>query len=78
MSIIASIAELVDLQKDTIDSITYLKIMNYLKEKYEEKEKKLNKSLDKTIEEEEDSDEEEGTIIFYNNEDEDTYASLYK
>tara|TARA_R110002012_G_scaffold296831_1_gene494364 strand:- start:281 stop:511 length:231 start_codon:yes stop_codon:yes gene_type:complete len=76
MSIIASIAELVDLQKDRIDSITYLKIMNYLKEKYDEKEKKLNKSLNKTIEEEE--EEEEETMIFYNNEDEDTYASLYK
>lgn len=71
MSIIASIAELVDLQKHSIDSITYLKIMNYLKEKYEEKEKQVDK------EEEEDSDEE--TIIYYNNnEDEDTYASLYK
>ena len=75
MSIIASIAELVDLQKDSIDSITYLKIMNYLKEKYEEKEKKeQGNEVDK---EEEDSDEE--TIIYYNNnEDEDTYASLYK
>ena len=77
MSIIASIAELVDLQKDRIDSITYLKIMNFLKEKYDEK-KTFNKNLDKTIEEEEEEEEEEETMIFYNNEDEDTYASLYK
>ena len=76
MSIIASIAELVDLQKHSIDSITYLKIMNYLKEKYEEKEKNQKRSLDK--EEEEDSSDEETIIYYNNNEDEDTYASLYK
>ena len=80
MSMITSIAELVDLQKHSIDSITYLNIMNFLKKHYdlETKETKKKQLNAKYIIESEDEEEDHYGNYTQEDEDRDTYASLWK
>lgn len=82
MSQVAILVELVDKNKTSISSNDYLKIMNSLKKIYDStiKTKIDSKKESEVIEEPLDYEREEDmTYINYNDdEDEDTYASLWK
>jgi len=71
-----NIVDLVDKNKTSISSNDYLKIMNCLKNIYESKNSNDSTSKSKIVEEEE--EEQEDTTYYNFNEDEDTYASLWK
>ncbi len=71
-----NIVDLVDKNKSKFSSNDYLKIMNCLKNIYDNKNSNDSTSESKNNEEEE---EEDTTYYSFNeNEDEDTYASLWK
>ena len=71
-----NIVDLVDKNKTSISSNDYLKIMNCLKKIYDNSNDSTSKS--KNNEEEEEEEEHEDTTYYNFNEDEDTYASLWK
>ncbi len=71
-----NIVDLVDKNKTSISSNDYLKIMNCLKKIYDNKNSNDSTSKSKIVEEEE--EEQEDTTYYNFNEDEDTYASLWK
>jgi len=75
-----SIVELVDKNKTRLSSNDYLKIMNSLKKIYDSTIKVEKDSKKEFIIVEEESEEEEDMryVNYTNNEDDDTYASLWK
>ncbi len=73
-----NIVDLVDKNKTSISSNDYLKIMNCLKKIYDNKNSNDSTSKSKNNEEEEEEEEQEDTTYYNFNEDEDTYASLWK
>jgi len=71
-----NIVDLIDKNKTSISSNDYLKIMNSLKNIYD-----IKNSNDSTIKSKNNEEEEEEDTTYYNfneDEDQDTYASLWK
>lgn len=72
-----NIVNLVDKNKNKLNSGDYLKIMNSLKKIYDSTIKTKIESKKEIIIESDDEDE-DYDFTYYSNENEDTYASLYK
>jgi hypothetical protein len=74
-----SIVDLVDKNKTSISSNDYLKIMNSLKKIYDSTIKtKIHSKKESEVIEESEEQEDMTYVNYTNNEDDDTYASLWK